>query len=203
VITSIHDWQRVLQQSDPLIGIPLIVMGIAMLAFGWRLWRVCATVTFAALGYAIGVAAAQDDAQRMLFAVGGSLGFALAGMLPLRWAVALMGGVTGTGIVLKLAFGLGMRGAAGLVAGGLALLGLTALSAIYRRYVVILLSSFEGALLMLSGVAAILMSSTSMCAVVREMAGESPIVVPFLLLVPTAIGFFYQASEARRAGAEL
>jgi hypothetical protein len=96
-----------------------------------------------------------------------------------------------------------MRGAAGLVAGGLALLGLTALSAIYRRYVVILLSSFEGALLMLSGVAAILMSSTSMSAVVREMAGESPIVVPFLLLVPTAIGFFYQASEARRAGAEL
>jgi hypothetical protein len=39
---------------DPLIGIPLVLGGLTLMAFGWRLWKVCAALTFGLIGYGVG-----------------------------------------------------------------------------------------------------------------------------------------------------
>jgi hypothetical protein len=42
-----------------------------------------------------------------------------------------------------------------------------------------------------------------MIGVMKNLAAISVIVVPFFLLVPTTMSFFYQSSEVRRVGVEM
>lgn len=203
MITSLSDWMTFLQHADPLIGVPLVLGGLALMTFGWRLWRVCVALTFGLTGYMAGVLVAGDSPDRGLLGLGGALLLSIVSLGPTRYAVALLGGLIGGGVLTAIIQSLGLHGPPLWVAGGLLLIGFTALSAINRRYVIILLTAFEGALLFLSGSTALLSSMPGMIGAMKNLAAISVIVVPFFLLVPTTMSFFYQSSEVRRVGTEI
>jgi hypothetical protein len=203
MFTSVPDWMTFLEHADPLIGVPLVLGGLALMAFGWRLWRLCVALTFGLAGYVLGVLVAGDSPDGGLLALGGALVFSTASLGPTRYAVALLGGLVGAGVLTAVIHSLGLEGPPLWVAGGLLLIGFTALSAINRRHVIILLTAFEGSLLFLSGSTALLSAMPGMIDAMKNLAAISVIVVPFFLLVPTTMSFFYQASEVRRVGAEM
>ena len=202
MITSIRDWMMFVQQMDPLIGIPLVLGGLTLMAFGWRLWKVCAALTFGLIGYGVG-ATLGEGTQQVWFGLGGAVLLGLVSLGPVKHVLALLGGIVGAAILMAILKGMGLDGPALWVAGGVILICFTALSAINRRYVVILISAFEGAVLLTSGALALMASNPGMFSVVKNMALASAIVVPFILLVPTTMSFFYQVSEVRRSGAEM
>ena len=203
MITSVNDWVSFLRGSDVLIGVPLLIGGAALMFFGWRMWKPCVVVSFGVLGVAVGTTLADPGPKQLLCAVGCGALLALLSYRPVNHALALLGGLVGGGFVMSVLTGVGLHGPPLWIGGGVALFACSALAFLNRQFVVIAVTSFLGAVLLISGATVLVMSSPGLYSSFHSMASGSVIVLPFLLLVPAVMSAFYQVSEVRRANAEL
>ncbi len=197
-MTSVDDWLFFLKQSHGLVGFPLVVAGLGLTLFGWRMWKVSVMLSYALIGAAIGavVAGPRDDPWLYALAIGAGLG--LISYWPIRHAAALLGGLLGAGIVTFSLTAVGISGTALWSAGGAALIGCTAFAFLNRQPVVIVVTALLGAVLLVSGLTAFVMMLPGFFRPLHAMAAGSAIALPFAILVPTIASFFYQAAEIRR-----
>lgn len=200
---TLQDWLTYLQHCERGTAVPLIVVGAALMLFGWRMWKVCVVIAFGAIGAAIGWRFAPAADQQWTFAVGGGAVLGLLSCWPLNVAVSVLGGVIGAAVIANSVHGMGVQGPALWCVGGAGFLAFTALSFINRQRVVILVTAFLGAALLMSGLISLSMASPMLFGTLRSVGSSYAIVVPFLLLVPTVVSSFYQISEIRRLDAEL
>lgn len=202
-MTPLNDWIVFLKESQTTAGFPLVVAGLGLMLFGWRMWKVCVMLSYGVIGAAIaaGIAGPCDD--QWLYAIAGGVVLGLISYWPVRYALAILGGVLCACIVMFSLSGAGLSGMSLLIAGGVAMIGGTAFAFLNRQYVVIVVTAFQGAILLISGLAAWIMSLPSFYGDVRAMATGSVMVLPFVLLVPTVMSSFYQAAEVHRLQADL
>ena len=131
----------------------------------------------------------------------GAVGFALAAAAsfpPVFYAVAVLGGIIGAGLANYLAEGMGLDSWILWVITAIGLIVCTALSFINLRHVIIAVTAVEGGVLLLSAVVAILSKVPGPFNYFRQMAFETSIFVPFLVLVPAVVGAFLQAADANQ-----
>ena len=202
-MVSMQDWLIFLKGSHGIIGFPLVIVGLGMMLLGWRLWKICVMLSFAgmfaALGaWLVGPADNQWLYALLLGAVGGLLSY-----WPVNLAVALLGGCVGAGIISISLSNMGLSGTSLWVSGGVSLVAFTAYSIINRVRVVIVMTSFLGAVMLMSGLTAWVMSMPAFYGTLRSMVNSSVLVLPFLILVPTVVSSFYQMAEARRVHTEM
>lgn len=203
MITSISDWLFFLKVSGHAIGFPLVGAGLGLMLLGWRVWRVCVLLSFALIGALFAAWLAGPCDEQWLYALGGGALLGLLSYKPVTLAVSLLGGLIGGALVMQCLSSIGLSGLALWVSGAAALIACTAVSFLNRQHVVVIVTAFLGAALLLSGVAAWVMHSPGFFDHLRTMATDSVIVLPFLLLVPTIMSSFYQFSEVHRAGKEI
>ncbi len=205
MITSLRDWLVVLREMQSIIGFPLLVGGLILMLFGWRLWKPCVGISYALIGAAGATLVARYQGEEVEpFVVGASaLVLATLGYYFARAALPLLGGLIATGAVWELCGNFKITGPTQWIIAATGLIGGCALALINRRYLIIGITGFLGAVVFMSGVAAIIMTMGSFYSTVQQMAMGSMIVVPFILLVPSVMSFFYQVSEVRRVQAEL
>ena len=203
MITSINDWMCFLRDVNHVGGVPLVAVGLALMLFGWRMWKICVVLAFWLIG-AIGVSKLVGPGQSQLFyaACGGAV-LGLAAFYPVKYAISLLGGLLVSGVVFHYLSGINIEGSTLWMSAGAALIGGTAFAALNRRHVVILVTAFLGAVLLMSGITAWIMAFPPFFGTVRTLASDSMIVVPFLLLVPTVMSCFYQVAEVHRLQIEL
>ena len=198
VVYTVQDWISLLRDGNSAAGFPLIVGGLGLMLFGWRMWKVCVVLAFGLIGTLIGaqLVGPSDDQMTYALACGAILG--LASYWPGHISVAVLGGVIGGGVShfylesMNLSSGMFWGGV------GAAFVVCTAFAVINRRHVVILVTAFLGAMLLLSGLTSWAMNVPGVLGTFRSMAAWSVIVVPFLVLVPTVMSCFYQIAEVRR-----
>lgn len=200
---SVQDWIAFLRDTHSTAGFPLIVGGLGLMLFGWRLWKVCVVLAFGLMGtlIAANMMGARDNQLIYALVCGTVLG--LLSYWPVNYSVAVLGGVLGA---LVTYFYLEKMGLSGMMLWGLigaAFVACSAFAVINRRHVVILVTAFLGALLLLSGLTSWVMILPALYGTFRSMAAWSVIVVPFLVLVPTVMSCFYQMAEVRRLQIEL
>ncbi len=197
------DWLFFLKQSRGLVGFPLVVAGLGLMLFGWRMWKVSVMLSYALIGAAIGAVAAgpRDDPWLYALVIGAGLG--LISYWPIRHAVALLGGLLGAGIVTFSLTTVGISGTSLWGAGGAALIGCTAFAFLNRQHVVIVVTALLGAVLLVSGLTAFVMTLPGFFRPLHAMAAGSAIALPFAILVPAVVSFFYQAAELRRLHVDL
>jgi hypothetical protein len=181
----------------------LVVGGLALMMFGWRLWKVSVVLAFGLIGMVVGalLVGPRDDQMTYSLALGAFL--AALSYWPVRYSVAVLGGVIGAGVTHFYLDRLGLTGGMLWGGAGAALFGCTALAVLNRQHVVILVTAFLGAVLVLSGLTTWVMTMPMLFGTFRSMASWSVIVVPFLVLVPTVMSCFYQMAEVRRLQVEL
>lgn len=210
--TALNDWLIFLRDSDPLLGVPLIVGGIALMLFGWRMWRECALLAFALIGYGIGAFYLRAEvnsffpgADKPAWMCGlpcalalGAAAYPLAGL-----AVAVLGGLLGAGGAAYFLADLHVSGAVYWLTCGFAMVCAGGYTLINRRLVVIVVTAVIGAFLVLSGVTAVMMMSPGIYGTMRSIATGSVIALPFMILVPTVMSCFYQVAEVNRLQIEL
>jgi len=201
-VLSLQDWLTFLRHCDRGTAVPLIVVGAALMLFGWRMWKLCVVASFALVGAAIGWKFAPAPENQWMFALGGGVVLGLASYWPVNLAVALLGGLIGGAVVAHSFEGMGLRGPTLWCIGGAAFLACTAMAYLNRQRVVIVVTAFLGAALLMSGLITLSMASPTLFGALRSVGSAYAIVVPFLLLVPTVMSSFYQMSEIRRLGAE-
>ncbi|MHC4695236.1 MAG: hypothetical protein ACYTFA_00685 [Planctomycetota bacterium] len=198
-----NDWLIFLRQSDALISFPLIIGGAALMLFGWRLWKACVALSFGLIGTGAAAAYVGSGDQQWMVALLCGVTLGLVSYWPAKHAVVVLGGIIGGGIAVCVLRDMHVRGlplqlvtvAAFILSAGLALTN--------RRLVIIGVTAVLGAILVISGLTVLVMSSPSLYGTLSALAGRNVLVIAFILLVPAVMSWFYQVSEVRRMGAEL
>ncbi len=203
MITSVSDWVAFLKNSNNAMGFPLVIFGLALMLFGWRMWKVTVVLAYGLIGAALGAIAAGHTEHQVLFAAGGAVVLAAISVYPVHQAVAVLGGLIGAGISHFYLKRVALNEITHWSLCAAAFVAFTGFSILGKQRVVIFVTAFLGAVLLMSGLATWIMSIDSFYGTVRALANNSMIVVPFLLLVPTVMSSFYQIAEVRRLQVEL
>lgn len=198
MIRNLNDWMCFLKTCDPLMGIPFVAGGLILLLLGWRMWQISTVLTFALIGLGLGTYFAQSPTQQVLYGGAGALILGAASMPPVVRSVAVLGGLVGTGIAYFYLEKAGLFGPPLWIACGLSFTCLTALAVLNYREVIVVITSFQGAVLLMSGLFVLLLAQPSLYNGIRDMTYHVAIVGPFCLLVPTVVGTFLQMADIRQ-----
>ncbi len=200
---SIYDWLSVLRDWGGIAAVPFLLAGLGLMLFGWRLWRLCVMLSFAGIGAALGTQLVDFVEPPILSICAGAvvLGGLAFWFAPV--AIGALGGLIGSGMIFLILVKLKLDGPVLWIGGSLGFLSASALAAINRRYLVVLVTSFLGAVAFVSGLTSLLMAMPVLYGTFRSMASYSIVVVPFVLLVPTVMSCFYQISEIHRIREDL
>jgi len=197
----VTEWVTWIQSGESLVGLPLAAAGVVLMVLGWRVWRVSLAITYGLVGYAVCDAFVKAGDDQLFYGiVTGVVLTVLSGVLS-NYAVAAAGGLIGAAVFRGVLTGFGLHGSALWVGLGLAFVGGTALSCINRRKVAMVITSFQGSILVVAGMAALVSQQPGMAAFFRGTADGSKIFLPFIILVPTVIGAFLQAADIRKSEA--
>lgn len=192
-----------LRHADVVISFPLVVMGAVLMLFGWRVWKACVALTFGLIGAGVGAALAeQSDSQPMVALLCGAA-LALVTYKPAKYAVIVLAGIIGAACTALLLDRLYITGTPQLLVASGAFVLASGFAIISRRMVAIVVTSMLGAVLVVSGVTALLMTSPPLYGTLSSLARENAPLVAFIVVVPAAVSCFYQVSEVHRIGAEL
>ncbi len=200
---SVQDWIGYLREGQSAAGFPLIVGGLVLMLFGWRLWKVCVVISFGLIGTLIAAQLIGPRAHQFTYALVCGVGLGLLSYWPVNYAIGVLGGLLGALVTHFYLEKLGLSDGTLWALIGAAFVACTAFAVLNRRHVVILVTAFLGALLLLSGLTSWALTVPTIYGSFRSMAAWSVIVVPFLVLVPTVMSCFYQIAEVRRLRIEL
>lgn len=179
-----------------------ICFGVVCIFYGWRIFRILVTLSFALAGLLAGI-----WTSRLL--IGGNeiwLGiicmalFAFFSIPLMRWAVSILGAVTG-GVLTSgiwLACELPQQywwagGLVGIVAGGM-------ISFIVFKIAVMLFTSFSGSALVAVAVLALLYHYMGAAERIEDLVFNHNWFLPAVLLIPTAVGIILQSKFVKGSG---
>lgn len=200
---SLQEWLMHLRDLGTAAGFPLMVAGLGLMFFGWRLWKICVMLSFAALGaWAVAAMVGPCDEQEIYALVGGVVLGAIS-YWPVNQAIAVLGGLVGCAVLTWSLSQLGMSGGTLKACAAVAFMGATAYAHINRQRIVVLMTALMGSVLVLSALAVWVMAMPSLYGSITSLAAGNGIVVPFLVLVPVVMSCFYQISEVHRLGARI
>lgn len=188
----IDDIWRFIDSLNWLHAVMILATGIIYLIYGWRLFRALITMNFAIGGLIIGMLIGRKLGSPLW---GGIIGTIIIGVVSypfMKYAVSVLGGLAGAVLgaalwrTVTLPDNLIWCGAlAGLVAGGF-----LAFSSL--RASIMVFSSLQGAVCIVVGVLALLSDYPELGQHVAGAVYSKAFLLPLMLLVPTAMGIFFQ-----------
>lgn len=197
-----NDTLNFFRDAGSLSGLPLMLAGVGLMLFGWRMWKLCVTLAFGAIGVALGLHFAPPGSPPVLYALGGAIVLAGLSLWMSTQAIGVLGGLIGAGIVYYLVSIGQWPDFVSWIGAAVGFLGATAFSYLYQRHMIVVVTAFLGGLCFTGGLLAVMMAAPALYGTFRSMSAASTIVVPFLVMVPTVMSFFYQVSEIHRMHAD-
>lgn len=202
----IEAWIHLLRDADPTWGIPLAALGLVLMFLGWQIYKIAIPFLAVMVGLICGRLFFPEGYTGIM--AGGVLGLVLAGLAcyQIRYAVGILGGLAGAFVVAGYLGALKAVNLPEIVHWGAALFGFaggTALAFVMFREMAIIVTSFAGSLLLLSGLnAALPQYIPSLYTTVATFLADYPgFLVPFLVGGPTLIGTFTQLASADKSDA--
>jgi uncharacterized membrane protein len=194
-------WLTFLNNAEPLVGIPMLAAGAALILSGWRLWRAVVVFNFILIGVGVGYLACKYNGSPFdwRIAVAAAVLLGLAGGVFTQLAAPLLGGTLG-GLVVHLILGrLGLYGPTLWVLSAIALAAAIGWSYSYRQQIQTVLTSMEGGVLIASGLAVMLPEVPILYKFFSSMTATSPFMIGFYILVPTVAGVMLQQADLNRS----
>lgn len=186
-------WEQV-TSLGLLEGLTFISFGTVCLFYGWRVFKILVTISFALLGLLIGVWINRllIDGNMIWLALISVVLFAILSIPLMRWGVSILGAAAGGVLTGGGWFAAGLpqqyiwAGAlVGVIAGGM-------ISFIIFRAAVMLFTSLGGSGLMVVGVLAIMYQYMGAAEKLEELVFDQNWFLPAILLAPMGIGMVLQ-----------
>ncbi len=178
-----------------LEALTFVSFGAVCLLYGWTLFKILVVICFSLIGMSLGVIAADKilGEQSLLWGgLGGILLFAALSIPLMRWAVSVLGAISGAVLTAGLWYAFNLSetyiwaGAlVGLIAGGM-------ISFIIFKVAVMLFSSLGGSILMAIGTLALLYRYSETQSQLHELVFDNNWFLPVVFLVPTIVGVIMQ-----------
>ena len=132
MITLVDDWLVLVRGTQPLVGFPLTLVGLGLMLFGWRMWKICVVLSFGVIGAGLGSYLGGDGEYQTYCAIGGGVVLGLLSYWPVNYSVSLLGGLIGAALLTSSLAGMGLGGSMLWVAACLALFACSALALLSR-----------------------------------------------------------------------
>ncbi|GJM26385.1 MAG: hypothetical protein DHS20C16_28000 [Phycisphaerae bacterium] len=198
----VQEWMTLLRGLDAVVGIPLCLAGGALVYAGWRLWPAVALASFGVVGGVIGQSLSGDLAFNAAWFGGGAAVLMIGGFLLSQFASVVLAGIIGGAITAMILEVFRMTGPFMWLGAFLGFAGCGSWAFANRNRVIALVTSFEGGALFISGMSIMVREVSWLHSFFRSMTSESPFMIGFFLLVPTAVGVLIQAADANRSSAK-
>lgn len=198
----VDGWCAFLRGAETVLGLPIALLGAALMLMGWRIWPAVACGCLALLGGLGGQIASQQLSFQPVWVGGGIAVTCGLGLLFRSHTPTLVGALVGGGVVTFLLERLAFEGF--LLWGGAAL-GMIATGAwafAYKHQVVVVVSAFFGGALAASGIAILLPAIPLLQGFFRSMTATSPFMIVFFVLVPTVVGITLQYADSNRSSSK-
>jgi hypothetical protein len=186
-------WQQI-TTLDLVEALTFIAFGTVWLFYGWRIFKVLVTISFALLGMTLGIWANQQliDGNSFWLGLICAVFFAVLSIPFMHWGVSVLGALSGAVLTAGAWIALGLPkeyvwagGLIGLVAGGM-------ISFIIFKIAVILFTSLGGSVLLAVGALALMCHHMMSQEQFRVFVVQNKWFMPATVLVPMAIGIFLQ-----------
>jgi hypothetical protein len=188
-------WEQIIGLSW-LQAVLAISFGLVYMLYGWRIFKVLVAICFGLVGMFAGIRIGQRFDSQIAGAIAGLFLLGAISIPLMRWAVSLLGAITGGILAAGLWYAFELPGqyilagaAIGLVAGGM-------ISFIVFRIAVMLFTSFGGGALIVAGLVALLNQYEGMreppTERIKDLFMNQTWFLPVLLLAPTVIGIIVQ-----------
>lgn len=193
-----------LQLQHPLIALAMIFIGGLFLTYGWKLFKILIAADAVVLGIVCGhIVGAQLNRPNMDIIMGISFGLIFAALVwPLmKWAVCIMGALFGAAVGYVLwrctaqavgYYALADHAWAGAVIG---LITMALLAFIIFRTVAVMVTSLQGAWLLVSGIGALALAIDGLRENLLTRLYDNPLLVPIFTLIPGVLGIIFQESK--------
>ncbi len=201
IFRSQSDFIGALEQVSLIPAMLLVASGIVYMLYGWKIFKMLVLINAVLLGAVIGShlgGLLKTPEMPLYMAIGIGALFAMLAWPTMRYAVSIMGGLAGCllgyGVWQYIAHAtsnleMTRYGWAGALV-GLVFLGLLAF--IMFRVAVISWTAFQGAMMSVAGLVALLMKHQTFQANVHSALVGNIHLLPLLVGVPAGIGFIYQ-----------
>lgn len=186
-------WEHI-TELDLVEALTFIAFGTVWLFYGWRIFKILVTISFALLGMVLGIWANQQliDGNSFWLGLICAVFFGVLSIPFMHWGVSILGALSGTILTTGAWIALGMPkeyvwagGLIGLIAGGM-------ISFIIFKIAVILFTSLGGSTLLALGALAIMCHHMMVQEQFKSFLLENKWFMPATVLVPMAIGIFLQ-----------
>lgn len=198
----VQEWVSLLRGADAVVGIPLCLAGAALVYAGWRLWVVASFLSFALTGGLIAQALSGEVGFNAFWFGGGALVFAIAGHFLSQFASVVLAGIIGGAITVVMLGVFRLVGPFMWLGAFLGFAGCASWAFANRNRVIAIITSFEGGALIVSGMTIMVREVGWLNSFFRSMTAESPFMIGFFLIVPTAVGVLIQAADANRSNSK-
>ncbi len=197
-----QEYVQYLEALDPLQAVLAVVVGLVYMLAGWKIFKVLVIANAALLGFVIGHVlgnlAKPEGNLTIITAIAGALLFGILAWPLMKYAVGVMGGLVGAFAgfflwrYLAAAVGNETIGQHAWAGGLIGLMALGMLAFVILRLTVILFTAFQGSVMGLSGVLALMLRQESIRVDIEEAIMNNMHMMPFLLAVPTVIAAVVQ-----------
>jgi hypothetical protein len=187
-----------LEGQEPVVGLFLVAAGLVFMVMGTRIFQVLLIISYAWVGFMLGSSLPLDPFWRIVTGAVAGLGLAIASRFFIRLGVAFLAGGWFAFVAMSVATSLVARDEIVMVIGGMAFLAAVALAFVVYFEIIAAIMSFEGTLLIIGGLIALLSQYSSTWLRIRYMMIESPTLLAFLLLAGTVTGYYTQIGERQK-----
>ena len=187
-----------LARQEVVVGLFLMGAGLVFLLMGRQMFQILVAISFGVVGFVLGGLVPIAPDLSLMCCLGGAVLLAGLSMLLTKVAVgALAGGWAGVSTLGMLSsFDLPDEVLYAVCAVAVALA--VSLTLIMFQEMIVAVTSFEGAILVLSGGVVFSNQYPMFWRNIRDLLVNTPIFVPFLVIAITVTGFFLQLSQLRQ-----
>lgn len=191
-----------MRSLDASVGVIMIAAGIALIFIGHRVYKPAVALTYGLAGYLIATQYLQNDPNRLSMSLGSALAVAVLAFLLSKHAFAAMSGVAGAFLLMNFMMDIRCPVELAWIFGSAVFIGLAAMTYVYWMQIVALVTSLEGAFLIIGSIGTIGAISPALLRNFQQMTRHTWIFLPFVIAAPTLIGFFLQTAimQKRESG---
>lgn len=190
----LSDWLVFIAGLDRAVGVPLLVVGAALMVYGGRLSHLSVVLGYAAVGAAVSAWILGPDVAWWAVVVGAAVPALISYRIADR-ATPVLGGLIMGGATMFAFAGVGFSPSALWSVGLFALIAFTAFSYLNREHVLIGVSAVLGSVLVVVGMVVFVSAFPGLYGHLRALTLGSMFVAPLLVFVPTVISCFFQVGN--------
>jgi hypothetical protein len=190
------EWTRYMEGTGSMVGLVSAVAGMCFVLYGWRMYEVALLLVYGAVGAGVGASLAPQSVPVAVTATAGVLVFVGVGVALRKYAAPMLAGSVAALIAWYVLAPTSVPSPTTYIVMALACVAVMTVSMSNLRGCTIAVTAFIGAILVVSGLVALVADSRALFPHYRNMRAFG-LFIPFLLLVPTVCGILLQMADAQ------